>query len=101
MPTVSPDWLLDDLPSSKEFRETRHGILVIPTIFVLVPELLGERWGDHGESHWSDMPSARLKCVTSLCIVLRKLTLQVLEKNLTSIMDDVGIYGLVYNEVAG
>jgi len=107
-PVVSSDWLPDDPPFAEEYCDTRNFKGDSPwntwnvstqessTISVLVLELLGEPCSEHWKNAW-EKPSEGLKYVSSLC-ALRCRTDSPFRED-TSVMDDVGVYGLVHSDV--
>ena len=109
-PVVSADWLPDDRPCD-EYWDTRNfkrdspwnrwnfSTQESPTISVLVLELLGEPCSKHWRSQWArDKPPEGLKCVFSLCTSSR-ITNSPFREDITTIMDDITIYGVVHNDV--
>lgn len=107
-PVVSADWLPDDRPCD-EYWDTRNfkrdlpwnswnfSTQESPTISVLVLELLGEPCSKHWRSQWArDKPPEGLKCVFSLYIVSYNSPFR---EDITTIMDDITIYGVVHNDV--
>ena len=96
MPTVSPDWLPDDWPSSKEFcNESHYGIL--GTLLYREFNHLCSLARVAGRTLWRqldwDIPSEWIECITSLC-ALSCIANSPFREDFISIMDDAGVNGL-------